>query len=190
MIIGVTGSIGSGKSTISKIFGKNGFKVISADEISHSITKKNQIGYKKIIQNFGTKILDKNKGIDRKKLGDIVFGSKSELKKINSILHPIIDSEIKSRITKSKNKDIVLDIPLLLETDAKNLVDKVVVVNSSRKNILKRIGKKFTEKKIESILNNQMPFSEKKKFADFIVVNDADEKNLEPQIKKIIKKIK
>ena len=90
MIIGITGSIGSGKTTMSGIFARQGFLSINADKIGHEMLKRDSAIYKKIIKHFGNKILDENKNIDRKKLGNLVFYDSEKLEKLNSITHPII----------------------------------------------------------------------------------------------------
>ena len=189
MIIGITGSIGSGKTTVASIFSRQGFLLIDADEISHSLIRKNRAGYRKVLTEFGDKILDKNMDIDRKKLGDIVFNDARKLDKLNSLLHPSIGSEIRKKTKKSKNKDFVLDIPLLIETNAKNLVDKIVLVKSDKRNIFSRLRKKYPREKIEKILKNQMPFKQKLRYADFVVKNDGNDKGLEKQVLEILKKL-
>jgi len=189
MIIGITGSIGSGKTTVASIFSKQGFLLINADEISHSLIRKNRAGYRKVLTEFGDKILDKNMDIDRKKLGDIVFNDARKLDKLNSLLHPSIGSEIRKKTKKSKNKDFVLDIPLLIETNAKNLVDKIVLVKSDKRDIFSRLRKKYPREKIEKILKNQMPFKQKLRYADFVVKNDGNDKGLEKQVLEILKKL-
>ena len=194
MIIGITGSIGSGKTTVAKLFSKHWYDRIDADEIGHEVIKKNAVAYKKIIKTFGNDVLDANKNIDRKKLGDAVFNDNKKLKKLNSIMHPIIISEIKNKTEKigkkcgSKTK-IVIDAPLLLETKTKNLVDKIVVVKADKSKIIKRLSRKYPKKKIEKILKSQMPLEEKLKQADFVIENNGNLKNLEKQVKNIIKKI-
>lgn len=193
MIIGITGSIGSGKTTVAKIFSRHWYNRIDADEIGHEIIKKNSVAYKKIIDEFGNGVLDNNKSIERENLGDIAFNNDKKLKKLNSITHPIIINEIKKQIKKiSKCKDktrIVIDAPLLLETKAKNLVDKIIVVRCSKESIVKRLSKKIPEDKIERILKSQMPLKEKLKYADFVIGNNGDLKHLEKQVKSIIKKL-
>ena len=194
MIIGITGSIGSGKTTVAKLFSKHWYNRIDADEIGHEILKKDSIVYKKIIENLGNGILDKKKSIDRKKLGDIVFKDNKKLQKLNSIMHPIIIENIKNQIKKIKKKckdktRIVIDAPLLLETKTKNLVDKVIVVKCDKKNIIQRLNKKYPEEKIEKILKSQMLLNEKIKYADFVIDNNRDLKHLEKQVKKIIQKL-
>jgi len=194
MIIGITGSIGSGKTTVAKIFSKHWYTRIDADEIGHELIKSNKIIYKKLVKEFGKGILDSNKKINRKKLGKIVFNDVKKLKKLNSIIHPKIINAIKKGIIEVK-KDchrkplIVIDAPLLLETKAKKLVDKVIVVKSTKKIILKR-NKKFPGEKIERILNAQMPLEKKLKHADFVITNDGTRAELEKQSMKIIQKIK
>src|SRR3989338_5381544 len=98
MIIGITGPIGSGKSTAAKLFSRHHYSRIDADEIAHDLIKKNSQIYKKIINEFGNEILDKQKNIDRNKLGNIVFSDYVQLKNLNSIMHSVIIKEIKSQI--------------------------------------------------------------------------------------------
>lgn len=191
MIIGITGSIGCGKTTAAQIFKKSGFKVISADEISHDSIKKNSAPYKKIIMEFGNGILGRGKNIDRKKLGDAVFNDNKKLKILNSIMHPIIMKEImrqKNFYLKNFFENIVIDAPLLLETKNENIVDKVIVIKTDEKSILKRLKNKYSKEKIKRILNSQMPLNEKLRYADFIIDNSKDSKYLKKQVDDIIKK--
>ncbi len=186
MILGVTGSIGSGKTTAAKIFSKYHYSRIDADEIGHELLKSNKKIKNKILKEFGKGILDKNNNINRKKLGKIVFNYKAKLKKLNSIMHPAIINEIKNQINKSKNKNIVIDSPLLLETDAKNLVDEVVVVKSDIKYISRR-NKNFSKEYIKKISKSQMPMKEKIRHADYVVDNNGDLEELRKQVKDAIK---
>ena len=193
MIIGITGSIGSGKTTAARIFSKYRYNRIDADDIAHEIIGKNTKAYKIIIKTFGNGILDKNKGIDRKKLGNLVFNDEIKLKKLNSSMHPIIIEEIKNQVKKIQNKclgepKIIIDAPLLLETGAKKLVDKIIVVKTFSDNIIKR-NKRFSIKQIETISKYQMPLNEKLKHADFVIDNNGDLKNLEKQVEEVIKTI-
>ena len=197
MILGITGSIGSGKTTIAKLFCKHGFERIDADKISHELMKNNLQLRKLLIKNFGFKIAAKNKIIDRKKLGEIVFDDEKKLKKLNLIMHPLIILEIKNQIEKIQKKcggsaKIIVDAPLLLETNAKDLVDKIIVVKCSDNKIIQRLLKKGkrTKKEIMQISKSQMPAKEKLKFADFAVDNGRDLENLERQVVEIMDKLK
>ena len=194
MIIGITGSIGSGKTTAAKMFGAHCYNRIDADKIAHEIIKKNSAAYKKIIKAFGAGILDKNKDVERKRLGDAVFGDDRKLKTLNSIMHPIIIESIKNEISKIKNKcqgktRIVIDAPLLLETDTKNLVDKIIIVKCDEKNAVKRLNKKYPKEKIEKILKSQMPLDEKLKYADSVVDNNKDLQNLRNRVREIVEEL-
>ena len=194
MIIGITGSIGSGKTTVAKLFSKYHFNIINADEIGHSVLKNNLSIKKKLIKNFGNGILGKNKNIDREKLGNVVFNDKRKLKKLNSAIHPVIFSEIKNKVRRIIKKygaraKIIVDAPLLLETNVKKIVDNIIVVQAEIEKITER-NKKFSKDKINKILELQMPMYEKIKYADFVIYNNGDFKNLENRVAEIINKLK
>lgn len=191
MILGITGAIGSGKSAAAGIFEKYGFKVINADELYHKLSKPNKLIYGKITKEFGREIINPDKSINRDKLKKIVFSDDKKLKKLNSITHPIIISEIKKLIKKNKNMDIIVDAPLLLESDAKNLVDKIIVVKCDDKIRISRLLKKgkHTKEQIRKITKSQMPIEKKLKFADFVIDNSGDLKNLENQVRVIVNEL-
>ena len=191
MILGITGTIGSGKSAAAGIFEKYGFKVINADELYHKISKPNKLIYGKITKEFGKKILNPDKSINRDKLKKIVFSDDKKLKKLNSITHPTIIFEIKKLIKKFKNSNIIVDAPLLLESDAKKLVDKIIVVKCDDKVRIKRLLKKgkHSQKEIREITKSQMPMEKKLKFADFVIDNSGYLRNLENQVRTIVNKL-
>ncbi len=187
MILGITGNIGSGKTTAAKMFEKRGYIRIDADKIAHRLIKNDSETYRRIVNGFGNGILDRNKNIDREKLGEIVFGDGLKLKKLNSITHPAIINEIKNKINEMSDKDekIIIDAPLLIETDAKKLADKILVVKADTGKIIER-NKRFSEEQIERILKRQMPLGKKLKHADFVIDNGKDLKYLEGQVAEII----
>lgn len=198
MILGITGSIGSGKTTVARLFSRHDFKIIDADEIAHKLQKSPSI-YKKLREFFGDGILDKNMEIDRSRLGDIAFSSHKKLKKLNSIMHPAIIREInqqKNSIKENFSANIIIDAPLMLEVliendeKAKALVDKVVLVKADKKDILKRLKGKYPREKLERILSMQMPLEEKLKYSDFVIDNSRDIGYLKEQVKGILKALK
>ena len=195
MIIGITGSIGSGKTTAANLFAKHGFEVINVDKIYHKLSKPDKLIYKKITAEFGNQILNKDKSINRDKLKKIVFNNSSKLKKLNSITHPLIVAEIKKLIKKIKRKnnnvEIIIDAPLLIEANANDLADKIIVVKCDGKiQVLRLLEKKmYSKSEIKNILKSQMPLKEKLKYADFIVDNNGSLKYLESQVEEIIYKI-
>ena len=192
MILGITGSVGSGKTTAAKMFSGYHYKIIDADEIGHKLLEDSAIR-NKLIKNFGVRILGNKKIIDRKKLGKTVFDDERKLEKLNSIMHPIIFREIKTKIKNIQKKygaktKIIIDVPLLLETDAKNMVDKVLVIKTFSQNIIKR-NKNFSKEMIEKISKFQMPLEEKIKHADFVIDNNGDLKNLKLKVSNLIDKL-
>jgi len=184
MIIGITGSFGSGKTTIANIFRNYGFRVINVDRLYHNIYNKNKTIKNQIKKEFGT--------INRNKIKKIVFSDSRKLKKLNKITHPLIIKEIRKSILKIKNKKIIIDAPLLLEAKAQNLVDKIIVVKASKKNSIKRIlkKKKYSEKEIGQIIKSQMPLKQKLKHADFVVDNNKPLKDVRKQVKRIVDRLK
>lgn len=191
MIIGITGTIGSGKTAVSNLFKKYGFEVINADELYHKLSKPNKLIYNKIVKEFGKIIINSDKSISRGKLKKIVFQDDKKLKKLNSITHPVIISEMKKLIRKNKNRNIAVDAPLLLESDARNLVDKIIVVKCGDKTRMDRLLKKgkHTKKEILNITKSQMPLKEKIKLADFVIDNSGALEETKEQVEKIIKKL-
>ena len=190
MILGLTGLIGSGKTIIAKFFSERGFIVIDADKAGHEILENDEFVKIEIINYFGEDILDELGNIDRQKLGDIVFSNASMLEKLNNLVHPLIINGIKSSIKnyKRNNKNnILVEAPLLIETDAKNLVEKIIVIKTSKENIIKRLSDRYSKEKIENIMKSQMPIEEKLKYADFVIDNNGSIEDARRQAEEIIK---
>ena len=142
IIIGLTGSFGSGKSTVAKIFSSYGARIIDADKIAHAFLRRGSKVYKKIISNFGAGVLGKNKEIDRRRLSAVVFNDKKSLGRLNAIIHPGVIRVIKAKINSLKKGVIILDAPLLLEAGLRNAVDKLIVVKINKDKQLSRLVKK------------------------------------------------
>lgn len=191
IIIGLTGSFGSGKTTVARIFATLGAKVIDADKIAHGLISFRSAVYKKIVAAFGKDILDKNKRIDRIKLGRIVFCDRKLLFKLNQIIHPEVIKTIKAKIRNSKSRLIALDVPLLIEAGLNKIADKVIVVKTKRDKQVKRIQNKTNLNKAGILrrIKNQMPFSLKARFADYIIDNSGSIKETEKQVEGICKKL-
>jgi len=191
LILGLTGSFGSGKSTVARIFKSLGATVIDADRIAHQIIRPGSQIYKKIINIFGKDILKKNKAIDRDKLAQIVFNNKNLLKKLNQIMHPQIIRIIKDEIKTSKSKLIILDAPLLIEAGLNNLVDKLIVVRLDTRQQIKRLLGKLSLKKSEILkrLNVQIPLEDKVRLADFVIDNSGTMGETEQQVKEVWEKM-
>ncbi|MEK7868072.1 MAG: dephospho-CoA kinase [Candidatus Omnitrophota bacterium] len=188
MIIGITGSFGSGKTTVAKMFAKLGAYAIDADKVYHSLIRPEKNCYKKIVKYFGKDILAKSGQIDRKKLGNIVFKDKSKLKILNSITHDEVIKGIK-RIVKTKKGKVIIEAPLLIESGFYKEVDKVILVANKEEEQVKRIkeARGLSSKKILKRIRMQMPFKKKLALADFIIDNSGSKRDTLIQVKEIWK---
>ncbi|SKB58245.1 dephospho-CoA kinase [Acetoanaerobium noterae] len=194
MIIGITGSIGTGKSTVSNYLISKGYSVVDADKISKGAYNIGSNGYKAILEVFGEEILNSNGEVDRKKIKKIVFDNSNMLQRLNMAIHPIIINEIEKEIEillESQNV-VFLDAPLLIETELHKKVNKIIVVICDKNEQINRIIKrdKITADMAISIINSQMSIDEKLKFADYIVYNNSTIENLYSQVDEIILEIK
>ena len=191
-VIGLTGSFGTGKTFVASIFKSLGAKIIDADAISHCVIKKGRPAYNRIIAAFGKDILDKAMEIDRRKLAGSVFISKAALAKLNRIVHPEVIRVIRAKIkTADKNAVLVIDAPLLVEAGLLNIIDKLVVVKSSKKRQIERCIKKFCIKRAEVLrrIENQMSMKRKLKMADFVVQNNSTPEATRNRVRKVWEEI-
>ncbi|MDO4690858.1 MAG: dephospho-CoA kinase [Fusobacterium sp.] len=186
MIIGLTGGIASGKTTVSKILKTKGFLIYDADEIAREISKEEEVK-KELISYFGEQILDKASNIDRKKLKDIVFKDKEKLEELNRIIHPRVYVFFKSiREKNDYKKTIVFDVPLLFESGIDKLCDKILLVLANRELKIKRIIKRdgISKELAEKIIGSQMSDDEKIKKADIIIKNNDSIEDLKEQVER------
>ena len=191
IVIGLTGSFGSGKTTVARILSSCGASIIDADKIARScFSRKNKI-YKKVISAFGGKILTADKNIDRRKLANIVFNDRELLRKLNSIVHPEVIGIIKSKINSKKKGVIILDAPLLLEVGLRNEVDSLVVVTINKGKQLNRLIKKTSLKRADILqrIKYQIPLRVKARLADFIIDNNGSLSETRKQAKELIMKL-
>lgn len=193
MIIGITGGIGTGKSTVSNYLIEKGYNVIDADKISREIIGNIQIK-KIIIQTFGSQILEDplniNSNISRNKLRKIVFSNKKNTVKINDIMHPAIIEEIKRQIDLQKTRKLVfVDVPLLFETNLEYLFDKILLVYANQEIQIKRVMERDNKDREETIkiIKSQMNIEEKKYKSDYIIENISTVKDLKIKVDKFLK---
>ena len=193
MIIGITGGIGTGKSTVSNYLIEKGYNVIDADKISREIIGNIQIK-KIIIQTFGSQILEDplniNSNISRNKLRKIVFSNKKNTVKINDIMHPAIIEEIKRQIDLQKTRKLVfVDVPLLFETNLEYLFDKILLVYANQEIQIKRVMERDNKDREETIkiIKSQMNIEDKKYKSDYIIDNISTVKDLKIKVDKFLK---
>lgn len=185
-VIGITGGISTGKSTVTKIIKEKNFKVIDADIIAREVLNIDEDAYNDVVSFFGDEILQRDKSIDRSILGTKIFKNKKLRSKLNAITHPYIIKKIKQDIDKNNSEDVIfLDIPLLIEiygdlVDNEILIDEIWLVYCDKETQIKRLMKRdsinydFAENKIES----QMDIEEKKNYSDKIICNMKNKEDL------------
>lgn len=186
MIIGLTGGIASGKTTVSNILKELGAVIIDADEIAHRVLRKEEPGWEEVVNHFGRGVLTGEGEIDRSQLARIVFNNPAERKKLEEITHPWIIAEIREKIERLKEREeiIVLDAPLLFETGLDRLVDQVWVVYTDRAIQLKRLQERdrLTEEEAISRIESQMPLEKKRDLANVVIDNTGNRKKLKETI--------
>lgn len=194
MVIGLTGGIGTGKSTISQILREKKFPVIDLDVISHEIIKFPKV-IKKIVENFGKEILEnssnfENKNneiqVSREKLGKIIFENREKRLLLNSIMHPEILRVMREQVSKYKknNKIVFVEIQLLFEVQWGKEFDYILLVSAKKSTQIRRILERDnrSENDALNIINSQMSLEEKRKRSDFVIENDGNIEELKEKI--------
>ncbi|MEW6188762.1 MAG: dephospho-CoA kinase [Actinomycetota bacterium] len=194
-VIGVTGGIATGKSTVAKLLASRGAKVIDADQISREVMMPKSEVWEKIIAHFGRGILLSDGSIDRRNLGKIVFSDPQELEVLNRITHPTIIKVIEDKLEELKrareDQVIVLDCPLLIEAQLLPWVDEVVVVTTKEETQIKRLKEKgLSAEEARARMRAQISQEERIKFADHIVENDGTLDELREKVDKLWENIK
>ncbi|MDP2959949.1 MAG: dephospho-CoA kinase [candidate division Zixibacteria bacterium] len=182
-IIGITGGIGSGKTEVAKIFKKLGAKILSGDEIGKEVVEKNSSVLKKLVKSFGYEILNRDKNLNRRKLGKIAFSTVENKDKLNKIVHPYLLSNVKKKIREYRKKEkgiVVVDAALIVEWGLQKDLDYLVLVEANLKNRLKRlkVNLGYSQKEALGRIKMQLKDKTRRKYADYIIRNDKDLKEL------------
>ena len=196
VVIGLTGGIGTGKSTVSQILKEKKFPVIDLDIISHEVIKFPKV-VEKIVENFGKEVLEYNNIgnwiVSREKLGRFIFGNREKRLILNSVMHPEILRIMREKILecKKENKIIFVEIQLLFEVQWEKEFDYILLVSAEKETQIKRILSRDNRSKEEalSIINSQMSLDEKKKRSDYVIENDGNIQDLEKKVDDFLKKI-
>ncbi len=190
--IGLTGGIGSGKSTACMIFAELGVPVIDADQIAHMLSAREQSAYFEITRLFGDKVIRADGELDRAQLRKIVFEDDDARHKVEGILHPLIYNEIDKQVSQLKNNYCIICIPLLIETGATGKVDRILVIDATEKQQVMRASYRdsIDNKTITKIISTQVSRNERLDFAHDIIYNDGDIESLRYQIYKLNDKYK
>ena len=191
MYLGLSGGIGSGKSTVAKILADLGAVVIDADVIAKEVLEPNQAGYQRAIEVFGESILDSDLRIDRKRLAELVFQNSEELAKLEGIVHPAVIARVAQiRNSLPESTVVVYDTPLLFEKNLQGQFDKVLKVvtdSEHRKARLIERGLELTD--IEARIANQATDAQRRTVADFVIENNGSLEQLQDEVTKVWQQI-
>jgi len=189
-VIGLTGGIGSGKSTVSQFLAELGAVILNADEVGHEVFKPDTEIWREVVAAFGRQILTPNGNIDRKKLGEKVFGNPESRARLNQIMHPRMYAQVKAQLEEYRRqgtKVVVLEAPLLLEAGWTPLVDEVWVTTASEATVLKRLEERTGLSQAESLarIRSQLSSAERVKYADVVINTDCDLDELRSKVKEL-----
>ena len=194
-VIGLTGGVGTGKSTVAGMFRKLGATVFDADRIVHRLLEPGTPVWRRIRAEFGREISEEDGRIQRSRLGRIVFNDRARLKRLNRIVHPAVRREIRRGLRdlrrRSPSAVAVLDVPLLLESGSAYPADAVVVVTAPQRKAARRLQRRsgWSAKEMKRRSSFQMPLREKVKKADFVVRNGGDLASTRRQVARVWRQI-
>lgn len=185
--VGLTGGIGSGKSTVAAMFAACGVPVIDADEIARHLAARGQPAYDLIVRAFGAAVLDGAGEIDRAKMRGRVFKSAGDRARLEGIIHPLVRSEIATRLRGLQAAYCVIVIPLLIEARMEDLVDRILLVDCTAARQIDRVRARsgLSEDQIRQIMAAQADPDERRRHADDIIVNDAGLDRLEEEVRRL-----
>ncbi len=180
LTIGLTGGIGSGKSTVADLFRKKGAHIIDFDKLAHQVEEPQGSAWKGIVDHFGREVLKEDGTIDREKLGNIVFRDPAQRRTLNGIVHPAVFEEwmrqTKAIVEAHAGALIISDIPLLIEIGLQHHLDITILVYVSPEEQIERIMRRngYNRQEAEDRLNSQMPIDEKVPHCDIVINNEGN----------------
>ena len=195
LVVGLTGGIASGKSTISKYLASHGAKIIDADKIARDIVEPGKEAWKKIKSSFGSAVFNEDQTLNRAKLGKIIFEYPEQRQVLNAIIHPEVIAETQRLIdTYKRDKTIpliVVDAPLLIEAKMTPLVDEVWVINISKEKQIERVMERdnITKEEAEQRIASQMPTEEKIKYAHRLIDTNINKEETFKEVSKLWEEI-
>lgn len=193
-VAGITGGIGSGKSTVAKMLGELGAYVIDADQLARQIVEPGKPAWQDIRNFFGNEVLNPDQTLDRKKLADIVFKNPEARKKLESFTHPRIGQEILKELQKATNENrklAVIDAALLVESSSAAWFKPLILVTADEDVRVQRVCGRdnFCTEEVRERIRNQASDAERKKQADYVIENNGDEKALRAKAQELYSKL-
>ncbi len=190
MLVGLTGGIATGKSTVARMFAERGAAVLDADEMVRELQKPGTSVYEAIVEAFGTLILRDDGTIDRKSLGEIVFRDEKGRRQLETIVHPALVAAVQQRVAQLRTQGVsicVVELPLLIEAESERRFDSVVVVTAPQEVQVGRLmaDRGLTREEALARIRSQMPLSEKVTRAHFVIENGGDLWETEQRVQEI-----
>jgi len=185
--IGLTGGIGSGKSTVAKLFEDLGIPVIDADVIAHQLVELGQPALVSIAKQFGKNILTQSGSLNRERLREIIYSNATQKKNLEAILHPLVYDQIQYQIDSLSSPYCLICIPLLVETQMEHFVDRILVIDCSVEDQFSRVKNRdrLSDNRINSIIASQASRNDRLAVADDIIDNANGTQVLAEQVKKL-----
>jgi dephospho-CoA kinase len=189
--VGLTGGLGTGKSTVSRILRKKGYQVVDADQIARDVVAPGTSGLESVVKVFGSQILDSNGNLNRQWMAQEIFFDRDKKRKLERILHPLIRKEVEKlrKLFNELGESLAFyDIPLLFETNSKDQFELVLMVSCSADTQLRRIKGRnpWTDKEIQARLAAQLPLAKKEGMSDYVIRNDGSLKELSVEVEKAL----
>lgn len=193
MIIGLTGSIASGKSTVAKMFEQLQIPIVDADQVARVVVEPGRETLQQIATAFGDDILLEDGHMDREKVGNLIFHNPKKRKQLNDIIHPAIRKEMlrqRDEYLSDGHPHVVMDIPLLFESGLQSYVERILVVSVTEENQLKRLMERnaLSEEEARARISSQLPISVKEQGADAVIYNNDSVESTTEQLHYILKK--
>lgn len=196
LIVGLTGGVASGKTTVSRVLKEEGAYIIDADQMARELVRPHTPAWRKLVRAFGKDILREDGSLHRKKLADKVFTNLRQRKLLNQILHPRIRKEMERRAKEIGQKDpeavVVIDAPLLVELGDHRKMDKLIVVTSTQTQQIERLKERdgISSEEALRIFSSQMPVEDKVKLADFVIRNEGSLRETKKKTREVYKELK
>lgn len=194
-VFGLTGGIGSGKSTVAALLRDRGVPVVDADALAREAVAKGSAGFAQVVQAFGSAVLDAKGELDRKRLGALVFGNVEDRRRLNAITHPIVQQLSQQRFAALDGQGVELaayDVPLLFEVGLDHVMRPVVVVDASEATQVERVVRRdgLSEDQARARIRAQLPLAEKRARADYVIENDGTPEQLAAQVDAVLARLR
>ncbi len=196
ILVGLTGGVATGKTTVARMFRKCGAVVIDADVLARQVVEPDKPAWREITRTFGSRILNPDRSVNRRALGRLVFGRRDRLRRIERIIHPRVarlQAELARQATRKNPQAVVIyDVPLLFEAGVDKRVDKTIVVTADRKTQIDRLKKRNHLSREDALrrINSQMPLEKKIKLADYLIDGTLPRSQVRKRVGQLYRELK